>query len=332
MKKIVIILSCILLAWNAGLARNVQYTVIFKDSLSVVQESKVDSGGIVRSFVPAYVKNGYILRGWLNENDELYNLDNTITTDSVTLTAKWLKVEEITSAFMSNNNSNNNNNNVIKSTKKQVNILFIAVIALAVLLVGLLLYVFLVLNNKKRFRDSILKELEYCPQDGRMDDYQRSIVNKAIEELKQLLPNTNSSKSGDHETAYAIEDLQRRVATLEDSKRSPSIPEKPVAPVQSQPLTLYADSIFDGKFNRVRETPNDDTIFELNLARASDMRADVVVYREAYRKVIANPAYLEGCEKQILGSNTVTIQRKGIAIKDDSGNWIISKKPEVQIS
>jgi hypothetical protein len=209
--------------------------------------------------------------------------------------------------------------------------LFIAVIALAVLLVGLLLYVFLVLNNRKRFRDCILKELEHCPQGGKMEKYQKSIVEKAIEGVKPLL-NANSSKSSDNKTACAIEDLQRRIATLEDSKRSSSISVQPAKPVQPQSLTLYADSIFDGKFNRVRETPNEDTIFELKLSHAGDTRAYVVVYREAYRKVIANPAYLEGCEKQILGNNTVKMQREGVATKDDSGNWIISKKPEVQIS
>jgi hypothetical protein len=101
---------------------------------------------------------------------------------------------------------------------------------------------------------------------------------------------------------------------------------------QPQSLSLYADSIFDGKFNHVQETPNEDTIFELKLNHAGDTRASVVVYCEAYRKVIANPAYLEGCEKQVLGNNNVTIRREGVAIKDGNGNWIISTKPEVKIS
>jgi hypothetical protein len=331
MKKIVVILlSGILLSWNAGLAKNVQYTVVFKvDSLPAFT-LKVDSGSVVEPL--NIVKNGYVLEGWFDESDKLYNFSGTVTGDSLRLISKWLKIEDIKTVFL----ENNKNQDVLKSIKKQANILFIALIALAALLTGLSLYVFLVLNSKKRFRNNILKELENCREGGRMGNYQQSIINKAIEQIEDSnqFQTLDSSKSSDNKTARAIEDLQKRIAKLEDSKRSSSSPEQPAAPaqVQAQPQSLYADSIFAGKFNRVRETPNDDTIFELKLKQAGDTRADVVVYRGAYRKVLANPAYLEGCEKQVLGNSTVTMQREGVAGRDDSGNWIISKKPEVKIS
>jgi hypothetical protein len=214
--------------------------------------------------------------------------------------------------------------------------LSIAVIVLAVLLTGLSLYVFLVLNNKTRFRNNILKELENCKENGRMESYQQSIIDKVFEQSKQFLTD-NFSKLDDKEvSAIAIEDLQKRVEALEDSGRSSSTPEESAIPIQSQSQqshSLYADSIYDGKFEHVRETPDDDTVFELKLKQAGDTRADVVVYREAYRTVIADSVFLEGCETQVVGKkNTVTMQCDGVASRDDSGNWIISKKPKVLIS
>lgn len=112
--------------------------------------------------------------------------------------------------------------------------------------------------------------------------------------------------------------------------RSPYISSPPPEP----PKSLYADSIFDGKFNRVRDRVDDDTIFELKLSHPNDTSATVVVYEPSYRRVIANPVFLEGCEKHVLGSanTSVDMLRNGIAVKDSEGRWRLTTVPEVQIS
>ena len=106
------------------------------------------------------------------------------------------------------------------------------------------------------------------------------------------------------------------------------------APVQlpPQPQSLYADAIIDGQFHKVTEQPDSRSIFELRLAKAGDTQAKVTIYEAAYGRVIANPAFLEGCEKQILGSTIVKMQKDGVATKDSSGKWNISTTPEVVIS
>jgi hypothetical protein len=94
---------------------------------------------------------------------------------------------------------------------------------------------------------------------------------------------------------------------------------------------LYADAIIDGYFNKVRETPNEDTIFELHLR--SESSSTFTVYRESYRRVVSCPDFLDGCEKQaLLNGQTVKIESQGTAQKQSDGRWKISKKAVVIIS
>jgi hypothetical protein len=105
--------------------------------------------------------------------------------------------------------------------------------------------------------------------------------------------------------------------------------------IQPQPQSLYADAIIDGKFNRVKEAADEsETNFELKLNRTGDTTAKVVVYSGAYRRILANPSFLEGCEKQLIGNNytSITTTKEGVAQKDSDGKWRITTVPEVKIS
>lgn len=101
---------------------------------------------------------------------------------------------------------------------------------------------------------------------------------------------------------------------------------------QKQKFSLYSDAIVDGSLNKVKERPNDDTIFELILNEQNSTSAKVVIYSGAKRRIIANASFLEGCEKQIIGSNDVVVEREGIAEKDSTtGVWNLIKRPKVLI-
>lgn len=96
-------------------------------------------------------------------------------------------------------------------------------------------------------------------------------------------------------------------------------------------VTMYADAIIDGYFVRVREIPNEDSIFVLHLNREDS--AAFEIYESAYKRVVANPSFLEGCEKQIIGeSSQLEIVTKGMAQKDFSnGKWKVINKLNVII-
>jgi hypothetical protein len=95
--------------------------------------------------------------------------------------------------------------------------------------------------------------------------------------------------------------------------------------------TLYADSIFEDFFNRVTESPNEDTVFELHLQNAQN--ATFTIYPSAKQRIIKRPAFLDGCDKQVLiNGQDVKIIDEGIAQLQADGKWKITKKLNVIIS
>jgi cell division protein FtsB len=236
--------------------------------------------------------------------------------DSITLLQRSVKVLQTENNDLKHrvDNLEKNQDDNIPDFVLYIFIALVLVLAL-VLLLGLGVLLFFLKKVIKKI--SFIKKLE--------EDQNREPSKKEdLENKIEALPNKTDELTAEIEKIYQKQKPQNNSNALKS---------QPAPPAQRQSQALYADSIFEGKFNCVRETPNDDTIFELKFNRAGDTQAKVVVYREAYGKVIANPAYLEGCEKQVLvGGNTVTMQREGVAIKDGNGDWIIRTKPEVKIS
>ena len=100
---------------------------------------------------------------------------------------------------------------------------------------------------------------------------------------------------------------------------------KPAQPQSSSSTILYSDSIIDEYFNRLRETPNENTVFELRLQ--NPQTASFTVYPAAYKRIIANPSILEGCEKQVsTGAQNLHIEREGAVRRQPDGKWKIIKK------
>lgn len=94
---------------------------------------------------------------------------------------------------------------------------------------------------------------------------------------------------------------------------------------------LYADAIIDGSFNRVKDTPNTNTIFELHLQNSQN--ATFTIYHRAMQRIVENPSFLEGCEKQVINSTqTVDIVNEGFAQRQVDGKWQITKKISIIIN
>lgn len=91
---------------------------------------------------------------------------------------------------------------------------------------------------------------------------------------------------------------------------------------------MYADCIVDNYFNKVSEEPDEDTVFELHI---SNNTAGFTVYSGAKRRIIANPAYLDGCEKQIIGDSDVIVEEKGLTQIQLDGKWKIINNLKVII-
>lgn len=117
------------------------------------------------------------------------------------------------------------------------------------------------------------------------------------------------------------------------TKKAPVAPTAPSPkPAPPQPKILYAYAIVNGKFHRVKEQPDSaETNFELRLDSPTATSAKIYIYPGAERRILANPAFLEGCDKQILGNSRVETTHPGLAQKEGENNWVVTKKPEVII-
>ena len=101
---------------------------------------------------------------------------------------------------------------------------------------------------------------------------------------------------------------------------------KPVAPV----TVLYADAIVDDFFNEVKEMPDEDAIFELDLH--NPYTASFTIYHSAKQKILANPSVLNGCNKQVLNNaQNVKIESEGKAQLQANDKWKVLQKLNVTI-
>ena len=187
------------------------------------------------------------------------------------------------------------------------------------LIIGALV-VYIVIDRKKR-REDIIKIVQTSE---RLKDW-RNAADVTIDKSQLPTPKLYDS---------AISDLQKRIADLEDiekqHKNNNTEPDKEQGKsIKPEEKKLYAVSIIDGYLQRVKDTANEDTVFELCLKGAS--KADITVYKSAYEKILDNPSHLEGCDKQIVGRTSVNVEQVGEAVTDDSGRWRVVKPLKVLV-
>lgn len=209
---------------------------------------------------------------------------------------------------------------------------------LAVLIIAGL--VFFLIDKKKR-RDEVLYTLtgkKGNKEIHRLSEWEDEIIEKAVEKAKQIPLFAPGLQSNNIELKHTIEDLQKRIATLEDDNRTKpneisNQNEEQTNVEISVPSTktLYADAIINGVLNKVTEQPNDDTVYELFLKTPTDITAELAIYRDAYRRVLKNTDFIDGCEKQRINntSNDLLVE-KGEVNKQDTGKWQVTKKASVK--
>lgn len=169
---------------------------------------------------------------------------------------------------------------------------------------------------------------------SRLEDNKR-VMNKDVEKLRSQLRKVENEKRGLLEENVSLgEEMDRlkgmrRIENVDETESSKD--SLGVSRTSAQSKFLYSDAIIEDYFVKVRETPNDDAIFILALQ--GENTAVFSIYKASYQRVIANPSFLEGCEKQILGNSMeLEIVSKGTAQKDTSnGKWKIINKLNVII-
>lgn len=93
--------------------------------------------------------------------------------------------------------------------------------------------------------------------------------------------------------------------------------------------TLYADSIIDGFFNRIVEKPNEDTVYEI--VKTSNNKGTFSIYTDAYKRIIKNPDFADGCDKQRINPTPQTLEiEDGETSQDSFGKWQVSKKAKIK--
>ncbi|MBO4738367.1 MAG: hypothetical protein J5606_02270 [Bacteroidales bacterium] len=209
-------------------------------------------------------------------------------------------------------NNENENGNIGAKISWLFVIVFLIIGALAV---------YIVIVRKKQ-RENIIKTVL---DSGRLKDW-RNAAEVTIDK-SQLM---SAPKSYDSE----ISDLQKRIADLEDiekqHKKNNTEPDKEQGKsIKPEEKKLYAVSIIDGYLQRVKDSANEDTVFELCLKGTS--KADITIYKSAYEKILDNPTHLEGCDKQIVGKTSIKVEQVGEAVTDDNGRWRVVKPLKVLV-
>ena len=165
-------------------------------------------------------------------------------------------------------------------------------------------------------------------------DGERKRLEEENENLKnQIKQIQNEKQSLEKEKNNIWEEnvkLGEEIESLKNTIKSEPIPAQNIQTASlSKSGTLYAVSIIDGYLQRVKDTANEDTVFELSLKSAS--KADITVYKSAYEKILDNPSHLEGCDKQIVGRTSVNVEQAGEAERDDNGKWRVTKRVKVLV-
>lgn len=172
------------------------------------------------------------------------------------------------------------------------------------------------LSEQSRFNEELLK--------GKRE-LQRQL--KQLQEKNEHLLNENINLGKELD----IYKSEKHVKDYNYSRNEEGNQSVPQIQVQKDPKVLYADAIVDGSLMRVREVEGDDSVFELHLNTPDT--ADFVICARANQRIVANPSFIEGCEKQVLPNATnIEIVAPGKAHKDPSnGKWVVTEKLKVNI-
>jgi len=280
-------------------------------------------------------------------NNIILQLDSAIFKGNDTIIVGSVKLEEIKTFI----NDSTNYKIKLDSLKldfaslklissKDKKSLFLTQILLYLLVALFLSFIVLFVIDKNKRRDEILFVLTGKKRDKethRLQEWQNEMIEKAVEKAKKQ-PDDTYLQSIKSELEIKIEALQKSIVTLVDVSRKEPKGDmnqdaehlKAAASVPSS-KTLYADAIINNMLNKVTEQPDDDTVYELLIKTPTGKSASLSVYAEAFRRVLKNADFIDGCEKQRINKSPINLDiEKGEAQLQDNGKWQIVKKANVK--
>ena len=258
---------------------------------------------------------------------------NTFITDSLDYTKELAALKSDLSE-----KADNKNTVLFNLTWNMIIRLILAIIIIAIAI--------LFFYDKSKRRDEIIKTITGIARNNiggisRIKQWEGRLVDKIIAASKP--ENTQSFgatvPANSTEIKRTIEDLQQRIASLEDQIKSRNTSNlnqneeiKHVTGSTSIIETLYSVAIVNGLFNKVTMQPNDDTVYELLLKKGSNKSAKFTIYKNAYKRVLKNADFIDGCEKQRISNPPSDLHiEKGEAMLMDNGKWQITQKAIVKL-
>lgn len=240
--------------------------------------------------------------------------------DSV-LTARFDAVNEI--AF----NVNKSIVEEMKSLHKEYKRLFIISLGAGLaLLIGLMTIYYIWLS---RYLDKLKNKSHSHEDNFNRNDIDKKLE-KCINESRALKMQMQKDKT---ELLKKLEEVFALVSSVSTIFKPVTTYESHIGGncVTTSPVILYGDAIKAGKINKVTETPNEDTIFELKLEHAGAHKANLTIAERSHRRILARTAFLDGCDKHVLGSTHVLVDKEGSVTLESDGTWILTTKPTVTI-
>ena len=234
---------------------------------------------------------------------------------------------------------------VEQSNSEQILFLIISVIVLVLLVIGLFVFVFLDRRKHREMVIDIITNNNNYVEGHRLKQWLDDTIITPVENIMNKPTNQNLQpkiKDEIESLRDRIEDLDDRLIKIEkrpvDRPAQPStVINSPIShslhreiPAQAEQKKLYAMNIIDGFFNRVSKQILGTPIFELTLTSSNS--ASFTVYKNAYKRVLASPEILEGCDKQTLSDTPHDLQIvEGKASLQSDGKWKIDQKASVRL-
>ena len=164
------------------------------------------------------------------------------------------------------------------------------------------------------------------------------ILSKVRSVESSAFQSTNPSRSENKALQKRIEELEEKIRILEERKESPLSQQKQTVNSlaaknrESQTVSsvrkYYAESIQDNRYVKVKELQTEDAIFEITV-KPDKNTATVTICKAALGKVLANPSFLDGCDKQVSGNTSVNVEEEGTVERTDDNRWIVRKQIKV---
>ena len=93
---------------------------------------------------------------------------------------------------------------------------------------------------------------------------------------------------------------------------------------------LYSPTLLDNRVAKPRPVADKyETVWELT--EIAPNKYKISIWEGAHKRILANPAFLDGAEKQVMGYVAVEVAEPGIAEMNSDGKLMVVKKPKINL-